>query len=86
MLDPPGGVLHRVRREAAAVNTAVDFATKKTRGFEDAEVLGDGGEGDVEGSGQLSDGGFAFGQPGQDGTTRGIGEGTEGSVEALSHL
>ena len=52
--------------------------------FEDFEVFGDGREGDVEGCGEFSDGGFAIGEAGEDGTPRGIGERGEGGAEGIS--
>jgi hypothetical protein len=42
--DPSGCRLHGLSGEAAAVNAAVDFAVQQAGGFEDAEMLGDGGK------------------------------------------
>ena len=41
-LDPGGGILHRLRRKATAVDAAIDFAAEQSGGFENAQVLGDG--------------------------------------------
>ena len=49
--DPRGSALHRLSGQAAAVDAAVDFALEQASGFEDAEVFGNGGEGNVKGSG-----------------------------------
>jgi len=80
-LDPGGGILHRLRRQAAAVDAAVDFAAEQPGGFEDAQVLGDGGERNVEGRCEFGDGGFAEGQAHEDSAAGGISEGPEGRVE-----
>ncbi len=45
--------------------------------FEDFEVLGDGGEGDIEGFGELVNGAFAGGESGEDSSPSGIGKGGE---------
>ena len=79
--DPRGGILHGLGSEAAAVDAAVDFALEQAGGFENAQVLGDGRKGDVEGCGKFGDGGFALGQAGQDGAAGGIGERAESGVE-----
>jgi hypothetical protein len=63
------------------VNAAVDFAPQKPRGFEDAQVLRNRRERDVEGFRQFRDGGFALGQARQDGAARGIGECSKRGVE-----
>jgi hypothetical protein len=63
------------------MNAAVDFTAKQARGFEDAEMFGDGGERDVEGSGEFGDSGFALGKTCEDGAAGGVGEGAENGVE-----
>jgi hypothetical protein len=63
------------------VNAAVDFALQKPRGFEDAQVFGNGRQRDVKRFRQFRDGGFALGQARQDGAARGIGECAKGGVE-----
>ena len=63
------------------MDAAVDFAAEQSCGFEDAQVLGDGGQRDVEGSGKLGDGGFAAGQPRENGTPCGIGKRPERRIE-----
>ncbi len=63
------------------MNAAVDFALEQSGGLQNAEVLGDGGERNCEGGGQLGDGGFAEGQAGQNGAARGIGERAKGGIE-----
>ena len=45
------------------MDAAVDFTPEQARGFKHAQVLGDGRERDVEGSGKFGDGSFAAGQP-----------------------
>jgi len=49
--DPRRGVFHGLESEAAAVDAAVNFAAEQAGGFENAKVLGDGREGDIEGGG-----------------------------------
>ena len=61
MVDPLRGGLHGLRGKAAAVNAAVDFALEEAGGFENAEMLGDGGKGEGEWFGKLGDSGFALG-------------------------
>jgi hypothetical protein len=63
------------------VDAAVDFAPEQARGFEDAQVLGDGRERDVEGRGKFGDGSFAAGQPSENGAPCGIGKRPKGGIE-----
>jgi hypothetical protein len=63
------------------VDPAVDFAPEQSRGFEDAQVLGNGGQRDVEGSGKFGDGSFATGQPRENGAPCGIGKRPERRIE-----
>jgi hypothetical protein len=60
-LDPGGGILHRLRRKATAVDAAIDFAAEQSGGFENAQVLRDGRERNIERRGELGDRGFAEG-------------------------
>ena len=60
-LDPGGGIFHRLRRKATAVDAAIDFAAEQSGGFENAQVLGDGRERNIERRGELGDRGFAEG-------------------------
>jgi hypothetical protein len=46
------------------MHATVDFALQQAGGFEDAEVLGDGRQGHVEGGGEGFDGGLALGEAG----------------------
>jgi hypothetical protein len=63
------------------MDAAVDFTPEQACGFEDAQVLGDGGQRDVEGSGKFGDGSFAAGQPRENGAPGGIGERPERRIE-----
>ena len=63
------------------MDAAVDFAVEQSRGFEDAQVLGNGGQRDVEGSGKFGDGSFAAGQPRENGAPCGIGKRPERGIE-----
>jgi hypothetical protein len=63
------------------VDAAVDFTPEQARGFEDAQMLGDGGERDVEGSGKFGDGSFAAGQPLENSAPCGIGKRPERRIE-----
>ena len=55
------------------MDAAVDFAFEEAGGFEDAEMLGDSGEGKGEGFGELGDGGLALREAGEDGAAGGVG-------------
>jgi hypothetical protein len=79
--DPGGGVFHGLGRKAAVVDAALNLALQQAGEFENAKVFGDGGKRDVEGSGQLGDGGFAEREAGQDGAAGGVGESAEGGVQ-----
>jgi hypothetical protein len=81
VLDPTGGVLHRLWSEAAAVNAAVDFAAKETSGFENAQAFGNSGKRNVEGSGELGNGGFALCEASEDGAAGGVRECGESGIE-----
>ncbi len=81
MLDPLRRGFHGLGGQAAAVDAAVDFAREQAGGFEDAEVLGDGGKGKGKGSGEFGDGGLALRKAGEDGAAGGVGEGGKGGVE-----
>jgi hypothetical protein len=63
------------------MNAAVDFPLEETGGFEDAEMLGDGGERERERLGELGDGGFAVSEAGKDGAASGVRECGESGVE-----
>ncbi len=63
------------------MDAAVDFAPQQAGGFEDAEMLGDGGKGNGEGRGKFGDGGLALREAGEDGAAGGVGEGGKGGVE-----
>jgi hypothetical protein len=63
------------------VDAAVDFTPEQARGFEDAQVLGDRRERNVEGRSKFADGGFAAGQPPENGTPCGIGKRPERRIE-----
>jgi hypothetical protein len=81
VLDPLRGSLHGLGDQAAAVNAAVNFTLEEAGRFEDAEMLGDGGERERERLGELGDSGFALSKASEDGAAGGIGEGGEGGVE-----
>ena len=63
------------------MDAAVDFTLEEPGGFEDAKMLGDGGERERERFGELADGGFAVSEAGQDGAAGGVGKSGEGGVE-----
>jgi hypothetical protein len=86
MFDPAGGVFHRLGIEAAAMNASVDFATEQSGRFEDAKMLGDGRQRNVEWGGQFRDGGFALGKTRENGAASGVGESAEGSVQEASGI
>jgi len=80
--DPVGGLLHRLGRQAEAMDAPVNFAAKQARGFEDAQMLGNGGERHAERFGEIGDFGFAEREASEDGAASGIGESAEGRVES----
>jgi hypothetical protein len=63
------------------VDAAVDFAVEQSGRFENAQVLGDGGERNIERRGELGHRGFAEGQARQDGAAGRVGQGPESGVE-----
>ena len=63
------------------MNAAINFALEQTRRFQYAQVLGDRGQGNLEGLGQLGDGGFALRQAGQDGAAGGVRQRSKCRVE-----
>jgi hypothetical protein len=63
------------------VHATVDFAPKQAGGLQDAQVLGDGWERNVEGRGEFGDRGVALRKARENGTARGIGKGAEGRVQ-----
>jgi hypothetical protein len=63
------------------VDAAVNFTAKKARRFEDSEMFGDGGEGNVKWLGEFLDRGFALGEAGENGATCGVGKSAEGGIE-----
>ncbi len=81
LLNPGGGLLHRRGGEAATMHAAVNLTREKAGGLEDAQMLRDSGEGDVEGLSQLGDGGFPEGQARKDSAAGGVGEGGEGGIQ-----
>jgi hypothetical protein len=81
VFDPLGRVFHRFRREAAAVDATVDFATEQAGGLEDAQMLRNGWERDIERSGQFRDGRFALGKAGKDSAASRVGECAKGGIQ-----
>jgi len=80
-LDPLGGAAKRRAHEAAPAHAAVALDPGQSRSLQDANVLGDRGEGDREVAGQLADRGLAAGEAGEDGAAGRVGERGEGPVE-----
>ncbi len=64
------------------MNAAIDVAAEQAGGFEDAEMLGDGGKGHGEWRSKTFNGGFSLREACQDSATGGIGEGPKGGVES----
>jgi len=85
-LDPRGGILHRLRRQATAVDAAIDFAVEQSGGFENAQVLGDGREPNIERRSELAHRGFAEGQAREDGAAGGVSQGPESGVEGRRRI
>ena len=63
------------------MNAAVDLAAQQAGGFEDAQMLGDGGKRHGERPGKILYGSLALRKTGQDGAAGGVGEGAEGVVQ-----
>jgi hypothetical protein len=68
------------------VDAAIDFALEEAGGFENAKMLGDGGERKGERLGELGDGGFTLREAGENGAAGGVGEGGESGVERGSGI
>ncbi len=81
LVQPGVRVLQRGGRDPAQALLAVSALGDEAGPFEDGQVLGDGGEGHVEGLGQLADGGVALGEALEDGASRRVGQGGEGGTE-----
>lgn len=81
VLDPTGRLFHGLGSQGAPVHPAFHVPAKKAGGFEHAQVLGNGGEGDVERFCKLGNGRFAEGEAGEESAARGIGESRKGGVE-----
>ena len=74
--------LERLGVEADHAAGAAALALDEGGALEDVEVLGDGGEGDGVGLGELADGLLAADDVAEEGAAGGIGEGVEDRVEA----
>jgi len=87
MRDPLRRARQRRGAEAAAVDPALARAHEQAGALEHADVLGDGGQRDGEGRGQLGDRRLAFREAGQHRPARGIRERPERRVEGrrLAH-
>ncbi len=72
--------------EAAGAAGSVNAGEDEAGVFENPEVLGHGGLGDLEGLGELGDRGFAESETGEDGASGGVGEGGEGGVEVFHNV
>lgn len=64
------------------MNAAVDLAAQQAGGFENAQMLGDGGQRHGERPGKIFYGSLALRKTGQDGAAGGVGESAEGGVQA----
>jgi hypothetical protein len=65
------------------VHAAVDIAAKKSGGFENAQVFGNGRKRNAERFGEFGDGGFSRGQAREDGAAGGIGERAESGIQRV---
>lgn len=72
--------------KAAGAELGLAGAFNEASVFKDFEMLGDGGESDVERGRKLVDGAFAGRELGKDGPTGWISEGGEGGGELVGHL
>lgn len=82
--------LQRLGVEAAAAHTSILMLAEQAGMFQYAQMLGNGGQGNAKGAGQLADRRFAQRQAGQDGAPRGVGKGSEGGIQRglgiLNHM
>jgi len=63
------------------MDATVNFAAEQARRLQNAEMLGDRRQGDVERFGKFGDGGFAVCEAGDNGATCGIGKRAKGGIE-----
>src|SRR5262245_29994026 len=80
-LDPFGCFAHRRGVQLTAADASIADALDQAGALEDAKMLGDGGARDAEWRSEIADGGFAAGEPRENGASRGVGKGGEGEVE-----
>src|SRR3989304_3795394 len=71
VFDPLVGLFQRARLQAAGTPLRLAAAGDEPGALQYLEVLGDSGEGHLEGRGELGNGGFTAGKAGQDGPARG---------------
>src|SRR5262245_31876505 len=81
--DPLRGAVQRCRLESAGTPLGVPRPGDQPGPFEHLEVFGDRLKADVERLGQLVDRCLAVGQPRQDGSPGGVGQGGEGEAELI---
>lgn len=81
MFEPTSGLAKGPRAQPAVVLAANDLTLEQARAFEDAQMLRDGGQGNIEWLGQLGNGGLASRKLREDGSASGVGEGAENGVE-----
>src|SRR6266545_904692 len=79
-LEPLVGILERPRFEPAGAPLRLSRARDETGALQHLEVLGDGGQGHLEGLGQLRNGGFAGCQAREDSAPGGVGQCSEGAA------
>ena len=87
---PFGRISQGLGLQAATAHAAFFVETAQPGIFEHSHVLQDSHQGHCMGSGQFTDGSFAFGQPRQDGSARRVGQRAKGGVEGrtliLNHM
>lgn len=81
MPDPFRRLFQGLRGEAAAVDTAVNFALEQASGLENTQMFGHSWEREWERRSEFGDRGFALRQAGENSSACGVGEGGEGGVE-----
>src|SRR4051812_46118325 len=82
-LEPIDRILERSRLEPAGAALGVAPTRDESCAFQDLQVLGDGGQADVERLGKLVDRHFSRGEAREDGAAGGVGQGSERGVEAV---
>lgn len=64
------------------MDASVDFAAQEASRFQHAQMLGNGGEGNVKRLGEFFDGGFSLCETSKNGTARGVGQSAKRAIQS----